>query len=238
MRDFIPLAVFAALLFVVFTGAADGILEGPAQKQSRLETRTMPTIPSLAKIDRLRERLAKTKDRRLAAARRQLLREYKDERKQRFPARRYTPSEDAINLIKSFEGFFPEPYNDPAGHATIGYGRLLHYGPVTAADRKRWGRITEKTAEAMLAHDLERNYAPAVRGLGVGIRQGEGDAALSMAYNLGPGVLGTGFTFGRQLRKGRYRSAAASMMLYVKAGGQTLPGLVRRRRAERKLFRS
>lgn len=196
------------------------------------------TPPTLARIERLRARIKHSPNRSLAADRRALLRKLKKDRKVRHRASQYHVSEDAVNLIKEFEGYFPKPYNDPAGHATIGYGHLLHYGSVTSADKERWGHLPEEAAARLLKHDLERDYAPAVRRLGVGLTQGEGDAALSMAYNLGTGVLGTSFTFGNQLRKGHYLSAANSMLLYVRGGGRILPGLVRRRRAERKLFRS
>ena len=186
--------------------------------------------PSLAKINRMRARKS-------TPERRGLIRKWKRERKKRHPAREYRVGEDAVNLIKSFEGFYPRPYNDPVGHATVGYGHLLHYGKVTPADRERWN-LSEPQAARLLASDLEKNYAPAVRSLGVGITQGEGDAALSFAYNLGTGALGTRFTFGRELRRGHYLTAANSLALYVFADGIKFAGLVRRRRAERKLFRS
>jgi GH24 family phage-related lysozyme (muramidase) len=40
-----------------------------------------------------------------------------------------------LHLIAGFEGFVDRPYNDSAGNATIGYGHLIHRGPVTLADQ-------------------------------------------------------------------------------------------------------
>src|SRR4051794_8746497 len=39
-----------------------------------------------------------------------------------------TVSDAGIDLIKSFEGFRAQMYNDPVGHCTVGYGTLLHTG--------------------------------------------------------------------------------------------------------------
>ena len=35
-----------------------------------------------------------------------------------------------------WEGFKPKAYNDIANNATIGYGTLLHMGPITEAEKK------------------------------------------------------------------------------------------------------
>ena len=42
-------------------------------------------------------------------------------------------------LIARFEGFVARPYNDAAGHATIGFGHLLHRGPVDGRRPVRLG---------------------------------------------------------------------------------------------------
>ncbi len=75
---------------------------------------------------------------------------------------------DAVSLkttrfVASFEGFLSCPYADPAGHATIGYGHLLHYGPPTRKDRKKWGCIGKARGLKMLRSDLDRAEAPAAR---------------------------------------------------------------------------
>ena len=72
----------------------------------------------------------------------------------------------------------------------------------------------------------------AVNGLGVPLNQNQFDALVSFTYNLGPGwtVQKTGIR--DALRARRYKDVPREMKKWVKAGGRTLPGLVRRRNAE------
>lgn len=160
-----------------------------------------------------------------------------------------------LRFIADFEGYYAEPYNDPAGYATVGIGHLLGYRPVNSSDRKGvWvrgqktpGRLTREEAERLLGNDLAKSYEPAVRKLFTpgGYLHGRFDqplfdALVSFAYNLGPGSVtpGTaGFeTVGAAIRSGKRSSIADALLLYDKAGGRALPGLTRRRQAERRLI--
>lgn len=160
-----------------------------------------------------------------------------------------------LRFISDFEGYFAEPYNDPVGYATVGIGHLLGYRPVNESDRRGvWvegqktpGRLTREEAERLLAKDLAKSYEPAVRRLFEegGYLHGQFeqaffDALVSFSYNLGPGSVtpGTpGFeTIGRAIRFGKRSAIADAVLLYDKAGGKALPGLTRRRRAERRLI--
>jgi GH24 family phage-related lysozyme (muramidase) len=51
-------------------------------------------------------------------------------------------SERGAHFIGRFEGWRNKPYNDPTGNATIGFGHLIHMGPVTVHDNSEWGTIT------------------------------------------------------------------------------------------------
>ena len=53
-------------------------------------------------------------------------------------------------FIGAFEGLRLTPYNDAAGHATVGYGHLLHYGPVTQHDLDKYRGFTTGEAVALL----------------------------------------------------------------------------------------
>lgn len=139
-------------------------------------------------------------------------------------------SQAGIDLIKRFEGFRADRYRDPVGIWTIGYGTteaVVKPLPMT---------VTQAQAEDLLRRSLQRQYEPAINNLGVPLNQQQFDALASFVYNLGPGAVGPGWTMGQRLRARDYRGASAAFMLYVKAGGQTLQGLVNRRRAERDLF--
>ncbi len=164
-------------------------------------------------------------------------------------------SRQGVRFISDFEGFLAVPSDELDGHATVGIGHLIHYGPVTDADRRGiWvegqrtpGRLTRDEAERLLARDLAETYEPAVRRLfepgqylAGRFEQALFDALVSFAYNLGPASLtpGTpGFeTLGRAIQSGSRKAIAESLLLYDKAGGVALPGLTRRRRAERRLI--
>jgi lysozyme len=162
------------------------------------------------------------------------------------PAAQRRLSDAAIALIEAFEGFRPTPYDDPAGHATVGYGHLLHFGPVTAADRRGvWvkgqrepGRLTAAEARELLRQELAADYEPAVAALGLPLAQQQHDALVSFVFNVGTGALGAQTGVGRALRERRWHDAADELLRWDKAGSPPKPlaGLTRRRQAERSLF--
>jgi len=163
-----------------------------------------------------------------------------------------------IDFIEEFEGLpnGGKVYNDPLGHATVGYGHLLHLGPATDADRKGiWiddqqkpGQLLRIEARILLRQDLNNRYEPAVRKLfrKGGILHGlftqeRYDALVSFAYNMGVGsVTGkpvTGFeTIGRAIEARDIEKIAASFILYRNPGTAAEQGLRRRREREAKLF--
>lgn len=149
-----------------------------------------------------------------------------------------------VRFVASWEGFSATPYNDGAhplpGHATIGYGTLLHYGPVTHADRVKYGKgISRARARELMAREL-RKTDKAVRSLlGYRVRrkmnQAQFDALVSFAYNCGVGAL-AGSTLLRLIKAGHPGLAAREFKKWDKAGGVALAGLTRRREAERRMF--
>lgn len=170
--------------------------------------------------------------------------------------RRVRPvSDKGVKFISNFEGFFSKPYNDPVGYATVGYGHLLGYRAVRPSDHHSiWidgqmvpGQLTKAEARELLRRELAAKYEPAVRRLFEPggplygqFDQGFYDALVSFAFNLGPAsvVPGTpGFeTLGRAIQSGKRAQIAAALTLYDKAGGNALPGLTRRRAAEKRLM--
>lgn len=135
-----------------------------------------------------------------------------------------------LHLIEGFEGFSSVIYHDSVGVATIGYG-------TTGADVSPLpSHLTQSQAQALLAMKLNEKYEPAVNRVGVPLNQNQFDALVSLAYNLGPGVMGPGYTIYADLKARNYAGASADFMHYTHAGGQVLQGLVNRRAAERKLF--
>ena len=72
---------------------------------------------------------------------------------------------------------------------------------------------------------------------GVAGNQGRFDALVCLAYNIGAGNLQRS-TIRMRANRGDWEGAAESFMAWTKGGGKVLPGLVRRREAERALFLS
>ena len=128
-----------------------------------------------------------------------------------------------INLIKEFEGCRLVAYKCPAGVWTIGYGH-------TGSDVFSGLSITHERAEELLKKDLEKYEGYVEKYVPFPLNQNQFDALVSFTYNCGAGNL-------QQLVNGRDAATVAEkMLLYNKAGGKTLAGLVRRREAERELF--
>lgn len=144
-------------------------------------------------------------------------------------------SQRGLNLIAEFEGFIPHPYNDPAGHATIGFGHLIHRGNVTAADNQKWGTITRERGFQILRADVQQFERGVQKLVTVPLSQHQFDALVVFSFNVGLGALEQS-TLLRVLNQKKYREAADQFLRWVLAGGQRMPGLVRRREAERKLF--
>lgn len=148
------------------------------------------------------------------------------------------PSDKGLRFIAQFEGFVPKPYNDPANNATIGYGHLIHLGPVTQKDRLDWGVISREQGRALLLHDTSLASA-AIRSLvrpALG-RQTRFDALCSLVFNIGTGAF-AGSTLLQRINSGYRRLGAEPEWLrwtHDEHGNQ-LPGLLARRTREVRLW--
>lgn len=158
-----------------------------------------------------------------------------------------------VELVEHFEGTLPFAYNDPVGFCTFGTGHLIRRSACTSADVANFGSRehpkpgARARARRILAEDLER-FARGVRPL---VRRDtldrEFEAMVSLAFNIGlgqepgPGRKGSGFAGSSVRRHHNARRpfrAGLAFLLWNKAGGRVLLGLSRRRRAERKLYRT
>lgn len=145
-------------------------------------------------------------------------------------------SQSGIDFIKSFEGYhrrLPDgnctTYYCPAGVLTIGYGSTNMDGGPAIRVGDVW---PEDKAQARLRESLERNYEPAVKRLTAGreFTQAQYDMLVSFTYNCGEGCL-------RQLLSRKTNQGIADALpLFNRGGGRILPGLVRRRADERRIF--
>ena len=133
-------------------------------------------------------------------------------------------SQNGIDLIKSFEGLRLTCYKDSAGVKTIGYGH-------TGSDVYYGQKISQEEAETLLRADLAR-FERHVNSYDkcYGWTQNEFDAMVSFAFNVGNI---NDLTYNGIRSK---KMIADKILLYCKAGGKRLSGLVTRRQKERELF--
>lgn len=143
-------------------------------------------------------------------------------------------SKNCIELVKKFEGFRPNVYKDLVGVPTLGYGMT---GKAISGVLK----ITELQASEMLSKLIAINYAfPLSTDLDkhkIKLNQNQFDALVSMAYNIGIGGL-LGSTLYRHVING-IRTASiitTDFLMWNKAGGKVIDGLINRRNEEAKLF--
>lgn len=91
-------------------------------------------------------------------------------------------------------------------------------------------------AKKLLQQDLDNEYIPGVlKAVRVPLTQGQLDALVSLCYNIGVGAIAKS-TLVRKLNAGDINGASYEFLKWTRAGGRTLPGLTRRRVAERQLF--
>jgi lysozyme len=142
-------------------------------------------------------------------------------------------SAQGLARLTQEEGLRLKPYNDSAGHATIGVGHLIHRGAVTAADVARYARFSRADAIALLAQDVRPREQFVEQVVKVSLNQNEFDALVSFVFNIGNGAFQSSTAL-RKLNAGARREAADAMLLFSKGGA----GLADRRKRERELFLS
>lgn len=138
-------------------------------------------------------------------------------------------------FIAAHEGIVLKAYPDPGtGGApwTIGIGHTAAAGPPRVANGVT---ITREQAFAILAADLVRYEAAVMAAVPAVLAQAEFDALVSLCFNIGPGQFARS-TLVRCLKAGDRAGAANAFLSWTKAAGRVLPGLVRRRGDERRLF--
>lgn len=126
-------------------------------------------------------------------------------------------------LIAPWEGERRAAYADPVGIPTICFGR-------TAGVRLGQSATGEQCAAALVA-DVQTALADVDRCT-PGLPPGPRAAFASFAYNVGGAKYCTS-TLARHAKAGRLPEACAELSRWTRAGGKELPGLVKRRAAER-----
>ena len=133
-----------------------------------------------------------------------------------------------IELLKQFEGCRLTAYQDSVGVWTIGFG--------TTTGVKEGQTISQVKAEEYLRFDLAIFEKAVTESLKVPVNQNQFDALVSFTYNVGVSAFRSSTLLNLINEKTDKKVVAAEFSKWVKAGNQTLPGLVSRRKAESELF--
>jgi lysozyme len=164
-------------------------------------------------------------------------------------------SKAGADLMHRFEGCRSKPYLCPANIWTIGYGHVLYQGQINlpmvrkegyaglirsehllqSEDNRAW---TKEEINSLFANDVQ-NFERGVLRLvpNCAGHQGRFDALVSFAFNAGLGNLQRS-TIRMKANRDDWEGAAEAFMAWTKGGGKVLPGLVKRRVAEKALFLS
>lgn len=140
-----------------------------------------------------------------------------------------------IELIKVYEGCVLVAYPDPATHGepwTIGYGHTSRAGPPAV---RKGMTISEQQAADILVSDLITFEVAVAKLLKRNPTDNQFSAMVSLCFNIGPGNFAQSSVL-KYFNAGDSQKAADCFRLWNKANGQVLPGLVKRREAERQLF--
>jgi lysozyme len=155
-------------------------------------------------------------------------------------------SQKCIEQIKKDEGVRSRPYQCPALLWTVGVGHVIdpHHAKVKLADRKQlpipagWDRVLSAAEiDEILRKDLNRFEAGVLRLIKVKLTQGQFDALVSFSFNVGLGNLQNS-TLRMKINRGDYEGASEQFLVWTKAGGKVLKGLVIRRTHEKEMFES
>ncbi|OJJ58763.1 hypothetical protein ASPSYDRAFT_106673, partial [Aspergillus sydowii CBS 593.65] len=142
-----------------------------------------------------------------------------------------------LDLIKGFESFRGDVYDDGAGNPTIGYGHLCQ--DWSCSDVSFPQPLTEETAAQLLAGDLIGYQDAVTNALAdpVTLNDNQYGALVSWTYNIGNGNMQSSDLVSR-MNAGEDPVAVANNELpqWIHSNGQVMDGLVRRRKEEVNLF--
>jgi lysozyme len=135
----------------------------------------------------------------------------------------------ATQLVEPFEGFSAEPYRDPGGVWSIGYGSTIDaWGNPVTADTPA---ISQADALALVERDLAAAQNVVSAAVFVPLDANQQAALIDFIYNVGAGNF-----YRSTLLALIEQGAAAQFVRWDYAAGVVLPGLLRRREAEAALF--
>jgi len=142
----------------------------------------------------------------------------------------------ALSTIKKWEGCKLLAYPDPGTGGkpwTIGWGSTSDSAGKPIEPGTRWTQAEADQRLAAHVQEFARGVDKALAGAATTAAQK--GAMVSLAYNIGLGNFGSS-TLLRKHRAGDYDGAAGQFAAWNKAAGKVLPGLVKRRADEARVY--
>jgi lysozyme len=140
-------------------------------------------------------------------------------------------TENGLKFIQGFEGFSSTIYLDAAGLSSIGYGHLIL--PHEKSSFKNGISLAE--AEPLLKQDLAIAEKTVARLIKIHLNNSQFDSLVSFTFNVGAAALQRS-TLRRKVNHNEHEQVPAEFMKWVYAGGKRIPGLIKRRMLEAKLY--
>ena len=138
-----------------------------------------------------------------------------------------------LSIIKKYEGLKLEAYICPAGVPTIGYGSTFY----PDGRRVKLGdKITIQEAESILVHDIKRFEKEVRNSIKIEITNNQLSALISFVYNVGASAFRKSTLLKKVNANPTDLTIHNEFMRWTRAGGKVLPGLVKRRAEESKLY--
>lgn len=136
--------------------------------------------------------------------------------------------DEAITLVKHFEGIRLIRYKDIIGFPTIGYGHLCKPNDGLAI-------ISQEQADDLLMQDLLIAASAVKRLTTYPLSNNQFSALIDFVFNLGVGSYQAS-TLRMVINRGDFDDVPTQLNRWVYGKGMKIPGLVARRKAEASLF--
>ena len=140
-------------------------------------------------------------------------------------------SQRLIAHIEKFEGFKSKAYYDLDGGVAIGYGfRKSDIPGLTMGDT-----ITREEAHKVLIKVIKKYRKVVDEVIEIPIKDHQRDALISFSYNVGPNAFKRS-TLVKKINKKDIAGASIEFLRWCHVGDKEMPGLIKRRKAEKKMF--
>ncbi len=155
----------------------------------------------------------------------------------------FSLSNQGVQFLKDYEKFASSMYNDAAGHATIGYGHLIHEGKVSgkSSEKPFQQGLSEQNADKLLRSDLKEFEKRVKRDVKTPLSQNQFDALVIFAFNVGKGGFSASSAL-KETNKNNFSAVPDKMKLWNKITNEKTgklefsQGLMNRRIEETEIF--